>query len=1052
MEGSRTDGSLTFDRSTIEGASITAGTHAQATLEGARVAFAARGGVREVDPQRLGAALHVPALADPRVAGRVDADFDVEGSGRTLKTLDARAHLVVPRATLAAGALRDVDVTSRVLKGALEATLTTSFANIDPAMAASKPELAGAVSGSLESQVSLPDLTRLALETTSGRATLTLEPSRVANQSIDRASLSASLAAGVLDVQQFDAAGPLGAAKASGRLALNQTDQSTLAYHVELADLAAAATLAGQKDIAGAVTLDGSVAGNRAELRTTGALSAANARYGTTVRVVDTDARYDVTLPDLDVNRVRADVKGKASLIEAAGRPIRELTLDARYAERQAAFETHVAETEERTLDAKGVVALPPGGAVDLRLERLAVSAPDISWSTTAPARVVYGGGRVDVEGLKLASGEQRLTIDGGVALGAELAGSTVSREQPLKISAENLDLAAVDRLAATGRDLAGRLNATATMAGSVDAPLVDATVGVRDGAFGEFKYQTLDATLHHDASSARVEARLDQGAAWVNLRGTLPTVPALRSESGGRSAPVDVTLETSPIELSVLQAFTTAVKDLKGVTQANVHVTGSVAAPIVDGRVQVTEGALTVVATETPFTGLNADVAMKGDRVAVARFEVADKDGHRLAATGGLNVSLADRSWRDVDVRLTGEDFKVLDGDLGKLSVDVDLALRGAPTGLRAEGKVAVHDGRIEIDRVLEQFRPAAPPAPAPVGDSVAAPRVTVTGADGAQVVSSVAAIPDGSRAKQERRAAPGAPGVAAGSVARAASTSVSPAVEPTPSPTPSITDHLAFDVRVTVPNNLVVRGDNVRVGGEGMSLGDLNMTLGGELRATRRSGGRAFVVGSVRTVRGFYEFQGRRFDLVRDGSVSFKGPDATNPQVDVSATRDIAGVEARVRVHGEAQRPELELSSAPPLDEADILSLIIFNRPINDLGEGEKTSLAQQAGSLVGGFVASPVAEALRDALDVDLLEITPVTDSGAPSVSIGNQIGERVFVKVRQQFGSSENTQLVLEYELSKLLRLETNVSQGGDTSRTVGQRAERGGADLVFVIKY
>ena len=113
----------------------------------------------------------------------------------------------------------------------------------------------------------------------------------------------------------------------------------------------------------------------------------------------------------------------------------------------------------------------------------------------------------------------------------------------------------------------------------------------------------------------------------------------------------------------------------------------------------------------------------------------------------------------------------------------------------------------------------------------------------------------------------------------------------------------------------------------------------------------------------------------------------------------------------HGEAQRPELELTSAPPLDEADILSLIIFNRPINDLGEGEKTSLAQRAGSLVGGFVAAPVAEALRDALDVDLLEIAPVSEEGGATVSIGNQIGEKMFVKVRQQFGSSETTQLVL-----------------------------------------
>ena len=211
--------------------------------------------------------------------------------------------------------------------------------------------------------------------------------------------------------------------------------------------------------------------------------------------------------------------------------------------------------------------------------------------------------------------------------------------------------------------------------------------------------------------------------------------------------------------------------------------------------------------------------------------------------------------------------------------------------------------------------------------------------------------------------------------------------------------------------------------------------------------------VVGTIHTVRGFYEFQGRRFELRRDGTVSFKGPDPTNPQLDVTATRDVSGVEARVRVHGEAQRPELELSSTPPLDEGDILSLIIFNRPINDLGEGEKTTLAQRAGSLVGGFVAAPVAEALRDALDVDLLEITPVSDEGGTEVSVGNQIGERVFVKVRQQFGSSEIDAAGPRVRaVQACCASRPAIAQGGDTSRTIGRRAERGGADLVFVVKY
>jgi translocation and assembly module TamB len=560
----------------------------------------------------------------------------------------------------------------------------------------------------------------------------------------------------------------------------------------------------------------------------------------------------------------------------------------------------------------------------------------------------------------------------------------------------------------------------------------VTAHVTVRSGKIGDFTYQSLDATVAHDATAARVEARVERGAEWLTLRGTLPPAPILRDESRRNAAPIDVRVESSAIDLAVAQAFTPLVEEVTGTLDANVHLTGTLNAPAVDGAVRVANGAFRLTDEGTRFSNIQADIGLEADRIAVRQLQIGDQDGHLFQVAGRAGVSLAERRIGDVDLRVTSNDFSVIDGNFGRLHLDTDIAVTGSLQGLRAAGSINIGSGRIEVDNVLEELRPAK--------------------ADGAVV--EVAAAPSASSSTPAPSAAvatdfPPQPAVAAAGPPAAPAPTAAPSAPPG---APSIFDAMALDVRVTVPNTLILRGDGVKIGGEGLSLGNLNMTLGGDVRATKSPGGSAMVVGTVNTVRGFYEFQGRRFELRRDGTVSFKGPDPTNPQLDVTATRDVSGVEARVRVHGEAQRPELELSSTPPLDEGDILSLIIFNRPINDLGEGEKTTLAQRAGSLVGGFVAAPVAEALRDALDVDLLEITPVSDEGGASVSVGNQIGERVFVKVRQQFGSSEATQLVLEYELSDLLRLETSVAQGGDTSRTIGRRAERGGADLVFVVKY
>jgi autotransporter translocation and assembly factor TamB len=103
-------------------------------------------------------------------------------------------------------------------------------------------------------------------------------------------------------------------------------------------------------------------------------------------------------------------------------------------------------------------------------------------------------------------------------------------------------------------------------------------------------------------------------------------------------------------------------------------------------------------------------------------------------------------------------------------------------------------------------------------------------------------------------------------------------------------------------VPNNLVLRGDDVKPAAGGYSVGNLNLTVGGEIRATKAAGEGPVVVGNIRTIRGFYEFQGRRFDLERDGTVSFKGPDPTIHARHHWRPRHLGRAGAG-RVHGTAQ-----------------------------------------------------------------------------------------------------------------------------------------------------
>src|SRR5204863_7208641 len=115
------------------------------------------------------------------------------------------------------------------------------------------------------------------------------------------------------------------------------------------------------------------------------------------------------------------------------------------------------------------------------------------------------------------------------------------------------------------------------------------------------------------------------------------------------------------------------------------------------------------------------------------------------------------------------------------------------------------------------------------------------------------------------------------------------------------------------------------------------------------------------------------------------------------------ILGVEEHVNLRGALQKPEIELTSIPSLEQADILSLIVFNQPINQIGEGAQISLAQRAAAMAAGALAGHIAQSIGEALSLNTFEIQVAPDSGATAqLTIGQQLGQNVFVKVQQDIG--------------------------------------------------
>ena len=381
---------------------------------------------------------------------------------------------------------------------------------------------------------------------------------------------------------------------------------------------------------------------------------------------------------------------------------------------------------------------------------------------------------------------------------------------------------------------------------------------------------------------------------------------------------------------------------------------------------------------------------------------------------TVGGSLAVHSTSVGAVNVNLRSSKFEVIHNKLASLKLNTDIQITGEIRKPHVEGFVEIESGTIFVTELLQRVTSSAYSTEAS----------TVPGLEAAPPAASPAPSP--AAAQDEKK-------------------------EP-PEQTPNLFDALEMNVALSVPSNLILRGNGVRAANAPVSMGDVNLTVGGDLQLSKAPSQSLRVVGDVHTVRGTYNFQGRRFDILRDGRVGFSGSEEIDPLLDLQAKREISGVETFIRVRGTMRRPELSFSSNPPLEEADILSLIVFNQPINELGEGEQASLVDRAGALAAGYLTSGLARSVGQALNLDEFEIqTPVGEG--PSLVIGQQVGRNLFFRLRQAFGSEQTTELILEYQIAEYLRLQATAAEGPlSTQRAQFRRVERGGLDLIFFFSY
>jgi autotransporter translocation and assembly factor TamB len=995
---SRTVVDLRFQPSTAAGARIAAGSTAGVTMNGSDIAYRADATVADLDLQRVGDEFRVPALAVDRYKTSINGHIVAAGRGTTPGTLDVTASGALNDSSILGGTIPQLTFNAALAHDTAHVKAEGSFSGFDPAAASGKPELKGTVAGTVNVDATIAHLSSgLTPDGIEADAKVTLQPSTIGGLEIARGSMDAAYRDSVGDIRTLDIAGRDINVQASGTLALNESGQSNLKVHADSPSLETIGGLVDQP-VAGIGKIDATVTGNRHELKAAGNLVGDGLKYGDN-GALTLSSTFSATVPELTLADANVVADTHATFASIAGQEINELDAKTTYKQKQLDFDA-TAKQPQRSLGAAGSLLLHPDHQ-EVHLQRLGLTTQGQTWQLAqgSQATINYAHDAVAVSQVTLVNGAQQIAADG-----------TFGRPgDALKVTLTNVDLANVDAILLRPPQLTGTLNASAAVSGTTAAPDVKGDFTVDKGGFQQYRYDSLGGTINYSGPGLTVDAKLQQNpTTYLTAKGYLPVAlfkggvtAAERARAHGMPIAagdrIDLHIESTPIDLGLVQGFTTALTKVTGTLQAKIDITGSAADPHPNGVVTVEKAAFTVEPTGVAYSNLQGKIELQEDKVHIDNITVLDNHQSALSITGDLAIHELELA--GVELFVNSNDFKVIDNKLGNVRVNANLEIAGELRAPRIEGDFGLSTGSVDLDQIL-----------ALTTDSAYATKQTEY------------------LAKADADKAPA-------------------------SPTPL--EALTMDVRVTVPDDLVIKASELRAPGAPVSLGALNLTLGGDLRATKARGQQTVLVGLVNTIRGTYDFQGRRFDILRDGTVRFAGDplDDLNPILDLRTSRMIQGVEARVTVHGTLKQPDIVLSSTPPLEQADILSLIVFNQPINSLGAGQQVSLAQRAQQMATGALAGELASSVGNALGLDTFEINTSPDSGAAaSLTVGQQLGQNLYVKVEQGIGGESQTNVILEYELTRWLRLRTNVLQGSSTQQQLFQRAQGSGADLLFFFSY
>jgi hypothetical protein len=194
----------------------------------------------------------------------------------------------------------------------------------------------------------------------------------------------------------------------------------------------------------------------------------------------------------------------------------------------------------------------------------------------------------------------------------------------------------------------------------------------------------------------------------------------------------------------------------------------------------------------------------------------------------------------------------------------------------------------------------------------------------------------------------------------------------------------------------------------------------------------------GSLIATKGTFSFASKEF-ILKQGSCDFAGNPRTDSRLNVSVGAELPQINVDLNLRGTLKKPALTFTSTPAASQKEILSWILFSKPLSDVSAIEGLEIASALMELQYGRTTSSPIDQLKRSLGIDRIDIkrgqeeTPGTPSNTMSVEVGKYLSKDVLLRLSKDVARAAN-RVAIEANVQKNLSLEAEIGddQQGEMS--------------------